>query len=70
MRSPLDRQPNVDSARGVPRVEPFSIMRAAGLRLRRAYLRTTLTLPAGPPPQKNRSRPSDSSPEMPVPLGI
>jgi len=29
--------------------------------------RTALILPLGPPPQKNRSRPSDSSPEMPVP---
>ncbi len=32
--------------------------------------RTALTLPLLPPPQKNRSPPSDSSPEMPTPAGI
>src|SRR5579864_3212348 len=32
--------------------------------------RTVLTLPLLPPPQKNRSAPSDSSPETPTPGGI
>src|SRR6266478_1418641 len=32
--------------------------------------RTVLTLPLLPPPQKNRSPPSDSSPETPTPGGI
>ena len=32
--------------------------------------RTARTLPLLPPPQKNRSPPSDSSPETPVPAGI
>src|SRR5205823_5876664 len=32
--------------------------------------RTVLTFPLLPPPQKNRSRPSDSSPETPTPDGI
>src|SRR5438445_12593681 len=32
--------------------------------------RTVLTFPLLPPPQKNRSPPSDSSPEMPTPAGI
>src|SRR5262249_57828346 len=37
---------------------------------RRLGRRTVLTLPLGPPPQKNRSPPSDSSPETPTPRGI
>ena len=32
--------------------------------------RTALNLPLLPPPQKNRSPPSDSSPETPTPGGI
>src|SRR5690606_28140490 len=32
--------------------------------------RTTLTVPLLPPPQKNRSPPSDSSPDTPTPGGI
>src|SRR5438093_3725156 len=32
--------------------------------------RTALTFPLFPPPQKNRSPPSDSSPETPTPGGI
>src|ERR1700736_1211575 len=32
--------------------------------------RTVLTLPLLPPPQKNRSPPSDSSPDTPTPGGI
>ena len=40
---------------------------AAELRLGR---RTLLTLPLLPPPQKNRSPPSDSSPDTPAPGGI
>src|SRR5262249_55521398 len=32
--------------------------------------RTTLTFPLGPPPQKNRSPPSHSSPETTSPRGI
>src|SRR6266849_3919228 len=32
--------------------------------------RTALTFPLLPPPQKNRSPPSDSSPDMPTPGGI
>jgi DNA ligase-1 len=32
--------------------------------------RTTRSLPLFPPPQKNRSAPSDSSPETPAPVGI
>src|SRR5438874_9003294 len=40
---------------------------ALGPRLGR---RTVLTFPLFPPPQKNRSPPSDSSPETPTPGGI
>src|SRR5579862_73340 len=32
--------------------------------------RTALTLPLASPPQKNRSAPSDSSPDTPTPAGI
>src|SRR5262245_23962646 len=39
-------------------------------RLQRRMRRTTLTLPLFPPPQKNRSPPSDSSPETPAPGGM
>src|SRR5215470_6327981 len=37
---------------------------------RRLGRRTALTFPLGPPPQKNRSPPSDSSPERATPRGI
>src|SRR6202008_3278514 len=37
---------------------------------RRLGRRTTLTLPVLPPPQKNRSPPSDSSPDTNTPDGI
>src|SRR5580704_7078137 len=33
-------------------------------------LRTVLTFPLGPPPQKNCSRPSLSNPDTPAPAGI
>src|SRR5207245_5463599 len=45
----------------------FDYFLVAGPRLGR---RTVLTLPLLPPPQKNRSPPSDSSPETPTPGGI
>jgi hypothetical protein len=44
--------------------EPLPV---AELRLGR---RTALTFPLFPPPQKNRSPPSDSSPDTPTPGGI
>ncbi len=50
-----------------PRQELHSVVFAAASRPGR---RTALTLPLLPPPQKNRSPPSDSSPETPVPGGI
>jgi hypothetical protein len=53
---PVARQPRVS--------EPLPV---AAPRLGR---RTALTFPLLPPPQKNRSPPSDSSPETPTPDGI
>ena len=46
------------------------ILESLRLGERRPARRTALTFPLLPPPQKNRSAPSDSSPDTPTPAGI
>src|SRR5262245_49078715 len=55
------------NTRGFAHARPYFFGSAAEPRLGR---RTALSFPLRPPPQKNRSPPSDSSPDTPVPGGI
>jgi hypothetical protein len=52
------------------RVESTGSRSRCPSRERRLGRRTALTFPLLPPPQKNRSPPSDSSPDTPTPGGI
>src|SRR5262249_19790641 len=66
-------RPHHPARRAERRARVHARARQAGVRrvlIRRLGRRTALTFPLLPPPQKNSSPPSDSSPDTPTPGGI